>query len=325
MSGGDRGAGRAGPWLAWLLVLALALALAALAGAVAADATSGGPAAAANDSTPTSAATDGGLVVTELTNRTLPLRNARSGPNEIGQLPGEVFVTVTNPTDRTATDTITLHRIDGTTGERSPAVDQVTLTLEPGNRTRVRLQALELLAKGAGLYRLEARMSGSNASGAIRIYDPQNTYFLLTTARAPTVAPGEPATIHVDVTNTGRPPDGDPADRRSPGMVRIGFSIDGEPVAGATRWIEVNETKTVALTVPADRLSPGSNRVLVTSAAEHDRRLDVQIRPAVMVREETTPGRLGPGFGVGLGVLAVALLAGAGLWRRGGGRRGSER
>lgn len=255
------------------------------------------------------------LAVTALDNRTLPLRYARAGQNEIGLVPGQIFATVANHGSQRATRTVTLHRVDPSTAEAGPAVDQASVTLDPGNRTQVRLVAQDVILSGPGEYRLQARLGDTVADGRFWIYYPGKTFFQLTTAETPTVTPGAPATIRVRVRNTGQSPGAEDTELRSPGRVSLTAVVDGETVTSTVRWLELDETQIVPLTVPASALSAGPNEIEVHSGAQHDRELDMLIQPVVVVESAETPGDAGPGFGILAAILAV-LTAGGVIRRR---------
>lgn len=313
-----------GRWLVGaLLVLALVVLLGggSAAGGSIADDSAGDPllgaAPPANGSAAAGTAAAGEpLAVTALANRTLPLRNAREGQNEIGLVPGQIFATVANRGSQRARRTVTLHRVDPTTAEAGPAVDQATVTLDPGNRTQVRLVAQDVVLSGPGEYRLRARLGDTVADGRFWIYYPGKTFFQLSTADTPTVPPGAPATIRVRVRNTGQSPGAEDTELRSPGRVSLTAVVDGETVTSTVRWLELNETQTVPLTVPASALSPGPNEIEVHSGAQHDRELDMLIQPVVVVEAGDTPGDAGPGFGILVAILAV-LTAVVAARRRG--------
>lgn len=315
-----------GRWvLGALLVLALAVLVgggSAAAGAADVDGGTAGillfdDAPPANESAPSGTeTTDGPLEVTSLANRTLPLRNARAGQNELGLVPGEMFATVVNRGTERATRTVSLHRIDPATGAAGPAVNQATVTLDPGDRTRVRLVAQDVILAGPGEYRLRARVGDSSADGRFWIYYPDKTFFLLTTAETPTVAPGASATIRVRVRNTGQSPDADADDLRSPGRVSLTALVDGRTVTSTVQWLEVNETREIPLTVPASALSPGSNQIEIRSGAQHDHRLDMLIQPVVVVEATPTSGGNGPGFGLAVALVAILAAIGAARVRR---------
>jgi hypothetical protein len=254
-----------------------------------------------------------GMVVTELDNRTLPLRSAREGQNEIGLVPGQIFATVVNRGSERLTRPVTLHRVDPATGTAGPAVDRVNVTVDPGNRTHVRLVAPGVILDGLGEYRLRARLGSSAADGRFWIYYPEKTFFELRTVEAPTVNPGESATIRVAVRNTGLPPESEGGELRSPGRVSLTALVDGETVASTVRWLELDQTETVPLTVPATALEPGSNGVEIRSGAQHDLELDMLIEPVVVVDSPATPGGTGAGFGLALALVALlaAVLAAA--------------
>lgn len=260
----------------------------------------------------------GSLEVTDMSNRTLALRTSRAGPNGISNPPGRVSAAIINRGGERASGTVTLHRVNRTTGAVGPAVDSANVTLDPGVRKRIPLRAPEVLLEGPGRYPLRARLGDSAATGTFRLYYPRDTYFVIETERSPTVRPGEPATIDVRVRNTGHPPGIDTDSFRSPGVVVLAARIDGRTVSGDIQWVDVDEERTVTLAIPADELAPGNTTVEISSASGHDRRLDVLIRSTVTVREADEPEASGPDAGLLAAVAAAAIVAAAVAGRRWG-------
>lgn len=253
-------------------------------------------------------ATGAAFAVSGLENRALTILNARSGPSGATPRDTTVTLTVRNTGDRAGSTWVELFlRREGETDVGSP-IERTRVSLDPDEATTITFRPLALYEVGPGNHTLRVRAGDAVDESRFGIYFPRYTYFRLGTVDDVTVRPGESATLSVRVENTGRPPGVHRSSIRSPGLAAVSASVNGTVVDAEAVWLDVGESTTVELAIPSDALAPGVNRVVIVSTAEGDRRLDSQVRPAVTL-QSTSDGGNGPGFGLLVSALALALAA----------------
>lgn len=220
-----------------------------------------------------------------------------------------VSVRVKNTGDERASTWVDVRVPVGPNASQVVPSERERVTLDAGESTTVTLQPKTLVGRQPGNYTIRVSANGTVAESTLAVTYPRLTDFALGTIDDATIDPGQTTTVSVPVRNTGRPPDAHPTSPRSQGRANLSLWIDGTLVDAETVWLDVDESTTVSLSIPASALSPGDNRVVVRSRAESLSAVHYEVRSTVTLAQETTTGE----DGAGLGVLAMVLAGIFGL------------